>query len=78
MIETITGAAHWASYLINNDSSSLDDSERALADTWRKLNRIASVIDCEDEARFSWHFGLHTGSDFAGGEVVDYTCEVQP
>lgn len=74
-IRTITGAAYWASYIINGDASGMDETERALCDTWmaRELEEGESIVDCEEESRFSWSYGLHTGGDCAGGDVLDYT-----
>ena len=75
-----TGAAHWASYLVNGDSSGLDPQEIELADKWAAALAPAYVVaiaDCEEtgqsqDPRFTWHYALHTGADCAGGEVVDY------
>ena len=72
---TITGAAYWASYIINGDSSGLEPEEIALCDKWqeRELEPGESIVSCDDESRFSWHYGLLTGDDIAGGDVLDYT-----
>jgi hypothetical protein len=65
------GAAYWASYLINGDASGMSDEERRLADAW--LARVGGeVVDC-GEPFFTWSYGLHTGADCAGGDVVEYT-----
>ena len=71
---TITGAAYWAPYLINGDSSGMTDAEIALCDAWlaRELEPGEDVVSCDDESRFSWSYGLHTGADCAGGDVLDY------
>jgi uncharacterized protein YggL (DUF469 family) len=74
----IKGAAYWASYLINGDASGLDERERALADTWLERNDIVNVVDCADEAHFTWNYDLHTGDVMArGGDVLDYTVELK-
>jgi hypothetical protein len=67
------GAACWASYLINGDASGLSDEERALADAWceRELGPNAAIVDC-GEPYFTWHYDLHTGAPYRGGDVVDY------
>lgn len=68
-----TGAACWASYLINGDASGLGDEERKLADQWceRELGPNDAIVDC-GEAYFTWSYRLYTGSAFSGGDVVDY------
>ena len=74
----VTGAACWASYLINGDASGLSDDERQLADAWRKLEvRPNCSIVNYGEPYFSWNYDLCTGAIFAGstrrgGDVVDY------
>ena len=75
-VRKLTGAAYWASYLINGDASGLEPREKALADAWleRELAPEESVVDCEQEAHFSWHYDLHTGDDSVrGGDVLEYT-----
>lgn len=81
-IETglVTGAAYWASYLVNGDASGLEPEEKALADAWlERLGEGVRVVDVERdedgeacEARFSWSYGLHTGADVSGGDLLDY------
>jgi len=72
---TITGSAYWASYLINGDSSGMTDAEIALCDAWeaRELEEGETIVSCDDEARFTWSYDLHTGADYKGGDVLDYT-----
>lgn len=70
-----TGAACWASYLINDDASGLEDDEIALCDKWAASLesdgwRIVDML--EDSERFTWHYSLHTGDNCAGGNVCDY------
>lgn len=76
MAETRTaiGAAYWASYLINGDSSGLTDDEIKLCDAWceRELAPVEQVCDC-GEPYFSWSYGLYTGADCRGGDLVEYT-----
>ena len=68
-----TGAACWASYLINGDASSLSDEERKQADQWceRELGPNDAIVDC-GEAWFTWSYRLYTGCACIGGDVVDY------
>lgn len=77
----MTGAAAWSSYLVNGDDSGLDPAEKALADAWLAKNEVR-VIDVEREddgeaveAHFSWSYGLITGDDCSGGDLLDYVCE---
>jgi|HubBroStandDraft_4_1064222.scaffolds.fasta_scaffold00027_49 hypothetical protein len=74
-IRKITGAAYWASYLINGDASGLEPEEKALCDAWleRELCLEESIVDCEEESRFTWSYGLYTGADCRGGDVFEYT-----
>ena len=46
-IYSATGAACWASYLINGDVNSITDEERQLADTWyeQKIGNCV-IVDC--------------------------------
>lgn len=75
---SITGPACWASYLVNGDASGIDTTEREHADAWLLLNEVANVVDCEDEPRFTWYYGVHdTLATCSGGDVIDYTCEVR-
>ena len=73
LIYIATGAACWASYLINGDASGLSDEERELADAWfaRELGPNDAIVDC-GEPYFTWSYRLHTGAPFSGGDVVDY------
>jgi hypothetical protein len=71
---TIAGAAYWASYLINGDASGMEDSEIRDCDAWlaRELEPNEEIVDC-GEAYFSNSYGFHTGTQYRGGDLVDYT-----
>jgi len=78
-VDEATGAAHWASYLVNGDASGLSAEERALCDAWQEKLKPWYVVDVARdasgegiEARFTWSYSLHTGADCAGGDVLDY------
>ena len=72
-VDTVTGAAHWASALINGDESGLEDSERALLDAWQaKIEPWCVVSLVDDSERFTWSYDLHTGDTCRGGSVCDY------
>jgi hypothetical protein len=75
-IRKITGAAYWASYIINGDASGLAPREKALCHAWmrRELCPEESIVDCGEESHFSWFYGLYTGDDScSGGDVLEYT-----
>lgn len=82
-IETV-GAASWASYLINGDSSGLEPREVELADKWQERLAPAYVVsvlsddDGESESPwFSWSYGIHTGDDSCtGGDCLTYIAHV--
>jgi hypothetical protein len=75
---TITGAACWASYLINGDASGLTDREIALADQWLDSNEALDVVDCADESHFTWNYDLYTGDvGTRGGDILDYTVRIK-
>ena len=73
-VETFTGVAYWASYLVNGDASGMDDSEIALADKWQESIAPYYVVSIEDDSeRFTWHGELY-GADCSGVTVCDYIC----
>jgi hypothetical protein len=69
--------AFWASYLVNGDASGLCPGERARIDDYiaLALPEGADVVDCAQEAHFSWNFGLY-GGDAEGGDLLEYTALV--
>ncbi len=74
--DTITLPSDWASALINNDYSGLDD-EAEIARCVAVETKLASegwyIVDCEDEPRFTWSYRLYDpGANCSGGEVLDY------
>ena len=80
------GSAYWASYLINGDSSGLDERDIALCDAWCEglaPAYVVSIADCEEtgereEPWFSWSYGLHTGDpDSQGGDCLTYVLHQQ-
>ena len=73
----ITLPAYWASYIINGDGSGLEPGEKEIAD--RAIKRECgdewTIIDCSEEARFTWSYRLYNPeADCEGGEVLDYTA----
>jgi hypothetical protein len=76
-----TGPAYWASYLVNGDSSGLEPDELLEADKWRESILPYHVQDIKrdqngepEDPYYSINFDLHSGTDFEGGNVVDYVC----
>ena len=64
----ISAPAYWASYLINNDASSLDEAELAQAKAWLEAvhkDVEGAPVDCESAG-----FGDFEGIDH---ELADYT-----
>jgi hypothetical protein len=43
-----TAPSAWASYLINDDATGLDDGESAIIDAWLEYNQLGHCYDCED------------------------------
>ena len=73
-MRTVEGSAYWATYLINGDASGMTDDETTECDRWceRELADNEDIVDC-GEPFFSWSYGWHTGSKYAGGDLVKYT-----
>ena len=75
--DTITLPAYWASAIINGDYSSLEDPAEAqrcrdVVSFWAQAGW--DIVDCEEEARFTWHYqSADPGADCTGGDVLDYT-----
>lgn len=59
--------SRWASYLINNDSSSLTSEEVEEINQFLLDHKIKDIFDVSDEVDFQRFNGL-------GYEVADYTC----
>ena len=48
-----------ASYLINDDSSSLEDNEVELIDSWLKSNHVGVCCDVEESSSYSSNHELY-------------------
>ena len=57
-IETFQLPSHWASYFINADPSSLDDSDIAAADGWWEETFPCLAVSCVDVTE-EGHFCKH-------------------
>jgi hypothetical protein len=66
--------AYWASYLINNDASGLEDNEQEQIDAWvasqakRHNARMFYCVGCQDEGYSRWNDATPLG-----GDVADFT-----
>jgi len=75
--DTLTGLAHWASYLINGDSSGMEESEIALCDAWQKSIRPYRVVSTVDDSeRFTWSAQLY-GANCSSATVCDYVAHAE-
>jgi len=74
-IETITYKlpAYWASYLINGDSSGLEESELQTVDSFLQANKDPHFVDC-GEQYFAWYNDASTIQK--PGDVCDYVAHV--
>ncbi len=69
--------AYWASYLINNDASGLDDicqvnpeqSEKETIDAWVKHEGNPCFVDCGEQ-----YFSHSNEATMLGGDVCDYVA----
>ena len=79
-IATITGPAHWASYLVDGDASGLTQVEIAQADAWCKREGFREVLGItDDEPHFTWSMRLYAPElDCEGGYVTDYFVHAFP
>ena len=51
-LHTYTAPSHWASYLINDDCSGLDDDDIIAADKFISWLRLGAPVDCTDDVGF--------------------------
>ncbi len=51
----ITAPSHWASYLINDDASGLEDDEQAQCDAWIEAEGLGAPVDCKDAGFIHYH-----------------------
>lgn len=68
-IEIYILPAHWASYLINNDASGIDEFDQQAADSFLHSHKLGSPVSCSDETYFS---RSNDATDY-GGVVLEYT-----
>jgi hypothetical protein len=64
--------AFWAPYLINFDSSGMEEEEMIACDNYIEQQGIKDVfLEDEEEPYFSWSFDLYGGND-RGGDLLHY------
>ena len=59
-IEEVRLPAYWASYLVNGDASSLEDSEIEKVKAWQRENSHLDVVCCQDDQNIGTFAGLLT------------------
>lgn len=71
--------SYWASYLINDDATGLEDGEQEEIDSWVERQRFVgnyqlfSCANCSEESFFAWH----NDANSIGGDCLDYTFLVE-
>lgn len=58
--------SHWASYLINGDSTGLSDSEKAQCDSVANKDAFGPCVGISDDHEFGTHQGI-------GQDLCEYT-----
>ena len=78
-LQNITGPDWAASYLINGDASSLEADDVAAIEAWLEREGVAQVVYVtDDEPRFTWSYAMYfPEGNCAGGNVVEYVCELR-
>ena len=65
--------AHWASYLINIDSSGLEQSEIDKIDSFLEKENLPTPCACEETSYFTYS----NDADNIGCEVLNYTFLIE-
>jgi hypothetical protein len=63
--------AHWASALINNDYSGIDDKEERELSDWIELQKLGNCISCSDEQEFT----KHNDANALAGDCLTFTFQ---
>lgn len=71
--ETYTLPAYWASYLVNADSSGMEDEEIKEVDRFIERNGLGLCVGIGNDKTFSWY----NDANSLGGAVSDFTFEVK-
>lgn len=61
--------AHWASALINNDTSGMTDKEKSELDLWLESEKPVYCVSCSDDPFFTWR----NAASNLGGECLIFT-----
>ncbi len=63
---------YWASYLINDDASGLEDGEQSVCDAYLEQQGFKEIfLDNNEESYFSWSYNLY-GGNASGGDLLNY------
>lgn len=78
-VETLTGPAFAAPYLVNGDASGLSDIDRARVNAWLDREGVESVFSIEDDSeRFTWSGLLYyPEGESQGLTVCDYVVTLK-
>lgn len=60
---------YWASALINDDTSGMEDKEIEEMNSFLAKNNLPSPVSCSEEAYFSWR---NDSGNNLGGNVLEY------
>lgn len=63
--------AHWASALINSDTSGMTDEEEQELNEWLEDEKPGYCVGCSDESFFTWR----NDATQLGGECLTYTFQ---
>jgi len=61
--------AHFASYLVNGDATSLEQNEINEIVAFTEKHNLLNCIDCTDESWFAWRNDMNN----LGGDVMEFT-----
>ena len=66
--------SHWASYLINNDPTGLEDDEQTLIDEWHTSVFSEESVSCCDVSEHTGFMKNHDARQFAlAGDCATFT-----
>jgi hypothetical protein len=68
-IKTFILPAHFASYLINGDASSLNVTEVDEIEDFMEKRNLYDCIDCSEDSWFAWVNDMN----YIGGDVMRFT-----
>jgi hypothetical protein len=64
--------AHFASFLVNGDASSLSMDDVDEIELFKAKHNLLDCVDCSEDSWFSWRNDLNN----LGGDVMEFTFEV--